>query len=136
MFDRSRLTRFITLALATCTVTWAMAGSALARPDTSTAVSSAAPAFKVVQGDNDKGVSSRPPAFRGFVADTNKAPDRAQVDRNLASLTNDKAKPQPAIDTNDDTGTVALILAIVAILTALGAVTLTVSRTHKPMLGA
>ena len=37
---------------------------------------------------------------------------------------------------NDGTSTVALILSIAAILTALGAVTLTVMRTQRPMVRA
>ena len=135
MLVRSRLSRLITLALATCALTGAFAGSALAHPDANSNVSQA-PAFKAVPGDTGKGVANRPPAFRGYVADTNKAPNPAQVDHVLASLDNQKAKPQPVVDNNDSTDTVALILAIAAILTALGAVTLTVTRTHRPMLGA
>src|ERR1700750_2432905 len=102
MFDRSRFTRLITLALATCALTWALAGSALAHPDASSNTS-AAPAYKVVPGDTGKATSNRPPAYRGFVADTNKTPDPVQVDRVLAGLNHDKATPQPAVDTNDDT---------------------------------
>ena len=135
MFDRSRFSSLITLALATCALTWAFAGSALARTDPPSQVN-VAPAYKAVPGDTGKGITTRPPAYSPFVADTNKTPDPVQVDRVLASLDNSKAKPQPAVDTNDDTGTIALIVAIAAILTALAAVTLTVTRTHKPMLGA
>ena len=135
MLVRSRLSRLATAALATCALTGVSAGSAVAHPDANNNVNQA-PAFKAVQGDTGKGISNRPPAFRGFVADTNKAPNPAQVDRVLASLDNSKAKPAPAVDSNDNTGTVALILAIAAILTALGAVMLAITRTHRPMLGA
>jgi hypothetical protein len=135
MSVRSRLTRLTTLALASCALTGAFAGSALAHPDANANVSQA-PAFKAVQGDTGKGISERPPAFRGYVADANKTPNPAQVDRVLASLDNQKAKPQPAVDSSDNTDTVALVLAIAAILTALGAVALTITRTHRPMLGA
>jgi hypothetical protein len=117
MSARSRFSRLIALALATCALTCAFAGSALARPDASNDVTAV-------------------PAFRASVGDTNKTPDPVQVDRVLASLDNQTAKPQPTVDNNDNTDTVALILAIAAILTALGAVTLTVTRTHKPVLGA
>ena len=48
----------------------------------------------------------------------------------------DNKTPAPAVDTTDDTGTIALILAIAAILAALGAVTLTITRTHRPVAGA
>jgi hypothetical protein len=33
MFDHTRLSRIITLALASCAVTWAFAASSFARPD-------------------------------------------------------------------------------------------------------
>ena len=135
MYDRSRLTRLITTALAACAVTWALAGSALAVPETSGATDSSAPAFKVVQGDTNKGQSSTAaPAFNAVQGDANKTPNAAQVDRVLSGI--DAKSTQPAVDTTDDTGTIALILAIAAILTALAAVTLTISRTHRPMLGA
>ena len=88
MFDRIRLSRFITLALASCAVTWAFAGSALARPDVQpNAEVAPPPSYKVVPGDTDKAPSAnRPPAFKGIVVDANKTPDPAVVDRNLASL--------------------------------------------------
>jgi hypothetical protein len=137
MFDHSRLTRVITLALASCAVTWALAGSALARPDDSAqspGATSTAPAFKPVPGDTDKAPSAQAPAYKGVNADANKTPNAAQVDRVLNGINN--KNPQPVVNGGDDTGTIALIVAIAAILTALGAVTLTVTRTHRPMMGA
>jgi hypothetical protein len=138
MFDHSRLVRLVTVALASCAVTWALAGVALARPDAGPATSdqSSAPAFKAVPGDANKapGASTQAPAFHAVAGDTAKAPNPAQVQAALNGL--DKTSPQPAADTTDDTGTIALIVAIAAILTAIGAVTLTITRTHRPMLGA
>jgi hypothetical protein len=138
MFDHSRLVRLITLALASCAVTWALAGAALAVPDVARGPQSddnAAPAFKAVPGDTDKVPTPQPPTFSGVNADINKAPNPAQVDKVLAGIDNKSTKPV-ANGGNDDTGTIALIVAIAAILTAIGAVTLTVTRTHRPMLGA
>jgi hypothetical protein len=136
MFDHSRLVRLITLALASCAVTWALAGAALARPDISPAASDDnAPAFKAVPGDTNKAPSAQPPAFRGVNGDVNKAPNPAQVDKVLAGIDNKSTKPVAGRG-NDDTGTIALIVAIVAILTALAAMTMTVVRNHRPMLGA
>ena len=137
MSDRSRLVRLITLALASCAVTWALAGSALARPDTSTtAAQGNAPAYKFAPGDTNKapGASTQAPAFTPAAGDSAKTPNPAQVQAVLNGL--DKKSPQPAAGTTDDTGTIALIIAIAAILTALGAVTLTVTRTQRPMLGS
>ena len=137
MFDHSRLVRLITLALASCAVTWALAGVALARPDNvaPTASDDNAPAWKAVPGDTDKAPSAQPPAFKGIVADQNKAPNPAQVDKVLAGIDNKSTQPI-SNSGNDDTGTIALIVAIVAILTALAAMTMTVVRNHRPMLGA
>jgi hypothetical protein len=135
MFDHSRLARLVTVALASCAVTWALAGTALARPDSGAPDNSAAPAFKAVPGDTDKAPNSGPPAFKGVNVDANKAPDAAQVDKVLAGIDNKSTKPVVS-GGNDDTGTIALIVAIAAILTALGAGTFTAVRTHRPMLGA
>jgi hypothetical protein len=140
MSDRSRLIRLITLALASCVVTWALAGSALARPDTdphhggsNPHPAGVTPAFKDVAGDTGKGqATSQAPAFNPVAGDTAKTPDPAQVDHVLAGL--QSRAPQSTADTSDDTGTIALVLAIAAIVTALGAVTLTITRTHRPML--
>ena len=133
MFDHSRLIRLITVALASCAVTWALAGSALAGPEAVPAAN--APAFKDVAGDTDKAPASEAPAFKATVADANKTPDSAQVQKVLNGLA-DRGQQPAVADTSDDTGTIALVLAIAAILTALGALTLTITRTHRPMLGA
>lgn len=138
MFDHSRLVRVITVALASCAVTWALAAGAFARPDTgaTTTDQSSTPAFKFAPGDTNKapGSGNQAPAFQAPAGDTAKTPHPREVQAVLNSL--DKKSPQPAVDTTDDTGTIALILAIAAILTALGAVTLTITRTNRPMLGA
>jgi hypothetical protein len=137
MFDHSRLVRLITLALASCVVTWAFAAGAMARPDNvaPTAPEDNAPAFKAVPGDANKAPGVQPPVFKGVVADQNKTPNPAQVDKVLAGINNKSTQPV-GNGGSDDTGTIALILAIAAILTAVGALTLTVTRTHRPMLGA
>ena len=116
MLDPSRLARLITLSLAACAVSWAFAGGALARPDAvgTTPPPAVAPAYTVSGGDHS-------------------VPNPAQVDKVLAGLNRDKSgrAAQPA--EGDDGNTVALILSIVAILMACGAVTLTVARTHQPV---
>jgi hypothetical protein len=137
MSDHSRLVRLITLALASCAVTWALAGVALAGPDTgSTPDRGSAPAFRFAPGDTNKApsASTQAPPFKAAAGDTAKTPNPAQVQAVLNGL--DKKSSPPAAGTTDDTGTIALIVAIAAILTALGAVTLTVTRTRRPMLGA
>jgi hypothetical protein len=138
MFDHSRFVRLITLSLASCAVTWALAAGAFARPDAgaTTTGQNSAPAFKFAAGDTNKapGSDSQAPAFQAPAGDTAKTPNPAQVQRVLNSI--DNKNPAPAVDTTDDTGTIALILAIAAILTALAAVTLTISRTHRPAASA
>ena len=138
MFDHSRLVRLITVALASCAVTWALAAGAFARPDAgaTTTDQSSAPAFKAAPGDTNKvpSATTQAPAFQAAAGDTAKTPDPAQVQRVLNGI--DNKTPAPAVDTTDDTGTIALILAIAAILAALGAVTLTITRTHRPVAGA
>jgi hypothetical protein len=138
MFDHSRLVRLITVALASCAVTWALAAGAFARPDAgaTTTEQSSAPAFKFAAGDTNKAPSAttQAPAFQPTAGDTAKTPDPAQVQAVLNGI--DNKTPAPAVDTTDDTGTIALILAIAAILAALGAVTLTITRTHRPVAGA
>ncbi len=86
-------------------------------------------------GDTNKvpSADSQAPAFRAVAGDTAKTPNPAQVQRVLNGI--DNQTPAPAVDTTDDTGTIALILAIAAILAALGAVTLTITRTHRPVAG-
>lgn len=138
MFDHSRFVRLITVALASCAVTWALAAGAFARPDAgaTTTDQSSAPAFKFAPGDTNKapGATTQAPAFHAVAGDTAKTPNPAQVQRVLNGI--DNKTPAPAVDTTDDTGTIALILAIAAILAALGAVTLTITRTHRPVAGA
>jgi len=137
MFDHSRLVRLITVALASCAVTWALAAGAFARPDAgATTTHQSAPAFKFAPGDTNKAPSAttQAPAFQPAAGDTAKTPDPAQVQAVLNGI--DHKTPAPAVDTTDDTGTIALILAIAAILAALGAVTLTITRTHRPVAGA
>jgi hypothetical protein len=140
MFDRTRLSRLITLALASCAVTWAFAAGAFARPDTGQlATAGVAPEYKSVQGDVNKAPSSSSaPAFKGIVVDSNKTPDRAVVDRNIASLDHGgKAGPTRVVSAgNDDTGTIALITAIAAMLVALAAVTFIFIRPQRPVLRA
>src|SRR4051812_17447249 len=94
MFDRIRLSRLITLALASCAVTWAFAGSAFARPDITVASATPAPVYKAVAGDTDKAPSaSTAPAYEPASGDRLKAPDPAVVDRNLASLGRGRGRP-------------------------------------------
>ena len=136
MLDRTRLSRLITLALASCAVTWAFAAGAFARPDGPNTAVTPAPAYKVVPGDTDKGPqAAKPPAFKGIVVDTNKAPDRAAVDRNLASIGHG-SQSGPAVASDGNTDTIALITAIAAMLVALAAVTLIAVRPQRPVLRA
>jgi hypothetical protein len=117
MFDLSRLPRLITAALASCAVTWALAGSALAVPNNSLTTAAGTPTVNTAPGD------------------VNKAPDPAQVQKVLNGISRGKTGPvRPAVDNGDDTGTIALILSIAAMLTALGAVTLIVTRPQRPVL--
>jgi hypothetical protein len=139
MSDRTRLSRLITLALASCAVTWAFAGGAMARPDVGTVTASAgAPAYKAVAGDVNKAPSaSTAPAYQPAIGDSLKTPDPVQVDHTLASLgRGTRANPgAPVVTSNDDTGTVALVTAIIAMLIAVAAVTFTFTR-PRPVLRA
>jgi hypothetical protein len=138
MYDHSRLTRLITIALASCAITWAFAGSALARPDSPNRGPNAAVAAPVYQGDTDKvpGATTAP-AFKPVAGDTAKTPDASQVQRVLNGISRGKTPGQPAVaGTNDATGTIALIVAIVAMLTALGAMTLVAMRRTHPVMRA
>jgi hypothetical protein len=141
MLDRSRLSRLITLALASCAVTWAFAAGAFARPDITVASATPAPVYKAVAGDTDKAPSAnRPPAFKAIVVDANKVPDPVVVNRNLAASLGHGPKSGPkttAIVANDDnTDTIALITAIAAMLVALAAVTYIAVRPQPPVLRA
>ena len=140
MYDRSRLTRLITLALASCSVTWALAAAAQARPDISppSTGATAAPAFKAVAGDTDKAPgATAAPAFQPTAGDTAKTPDARQVERVLNGIGRGKTPGQPVVaGTNDATGTIALIVAIVAMLTALAAMTMISMRQTRPVMRA
>ena len=70
------------------------------------------------------------------MVDANKSPDAAAVDRNLASIGHGKTPGVTVSGGDDNTGTIALITAIAAMLVALGAVTMTVVRGHSPVLRA
>jgi hypothetical protein len=135
MFDHSRITRLATIALAACAVTWAFAGVASAQPYPANDDAGGAPAYKAVVVDSDKAPAATP-SSRISAGDVNKAPNPAQVQRVLDTLPGKSAPPQPAVDGggNDDTGTIALVVAIAAILTALAAMTMTVTRSHRPVL--
>jgi hypothetical protein len=140
MSDFSRLTRLITLALASCAITWALAGTALARPEltlgTSAPAPSSAPAYQAVPGDVNKAPVSSAPAFKPTAGDTAKTPDPTQVQRVLNGLGRGKVGPVHAtVPSNDDTGTVALFVAIAAILMALAAVSMTVVRPMRRTAG-
>ena len=133
MFDLSRPTRLIAPALASCAVTWAFAAGALAMPLPANP-DVGAPAYNPVVADSNKAPVAQAPDYNGLPGDTAKAPDPAQVQDVLNGLGRGKTPSALAVSgKNDDTGTIALILAIAAMLTALGAVTLIVTRTHKPM---
>jgi hypothetical protein len=137
MYDRSRLTRLITLALASCCVTWALAAFAQARPDTSARpVAAAAPAFQPAVGDTNKVPSATTaPAYQPAIGDSLKTPDPKQVQRVLNGIGRRPAgQPGVVNANNDDTGTIALIVAIVAMLTALAAMTMISLRTTRPVL--
>src|SRR3954451_19987970 len=144
MYDRSRLTRFITLALASCCVTWALAGIAQARPDISTSdaatTAPAAPAYDPVAAETNKAPSAaNAPAFKAVAGDTAKTPNPRQVQAVLNGSGRGKAPASSAVvvDGSDDTGTIALIVAIVAMLTALAAMTMIALRqTRAPVMRA
>ena len=140
MFDRSHLTRLISLALATCAVTWMLAASAIARTDapTDTGAVNTAPAFKVVPGDTDKApIASTAPASQPQVGDALKTPNRAQVDHVLAGIGNKGALPHSRVNSTHDVDPLVIVLSLLAVVTALGAVTLVASRRqHRPVLRA
>lgn len=140
MFDHARLTRLITAALASCAITWALAAGAFAVPaidvpaDTGT---SPAPAFKAVPGDTDKVPSaSTAPAYQPAIGDRLKTPDPVQVDRVLSTIGHEGRQPTSVPGGGNDDGTLELALAIVALLVAFGAMTVAVTRTQRPVLGA
>ena len=128
MFAPFRLTRLLVVGLAACAVTWALAAGALAMPlespQSAAADSADRPAFKDVTGDVKEPQAAARPDFKVVPGDIKSDADRARA----------IPTPEPSAPVNvpaapdDDTNTVALILSIAAILTALGAVTLTVTR--------
>jgi hypothetical protein len=139
MFDRTRLSRLITLALASCAVTWAFAAGAFARPDVPPNTQVAPPpSYKVVPGDTNKAPSaSTAPAYQPAIGDRLKAPDPAVVDRNLASIGRGPKTTGVVVAADDNTDTIALITAIAAMLVALAAVTFIVVRPQQgPVLRA
>jgi hypothetical protein len=110
-----------------------MAGSAFALPTEPpphvTSTDGARPAFKAVVGDRKEPQSTQRPAFKAVVGDIKSDADRARIVAPVVPSTPAHGSA-PAADSND-TGTIALIISIAAILTALGAVTLTVTRPHR-----
>jgi hypothetical protein len=139
MSDLSRITRLITVAIASCAVTWALAGSAFARTDTTLGTSGpsqSAPAYKAVPGDTNKAPTTSAPAFTPAAGDTAKAPDPVQVQRVLNGIGRGKTGPAHAgVPSNDDTGTIALIVAIAAILMALSALSVSIVRPMRRTAG-
>jgi hypothetical protein len=85
------------------------------------------PDFKVVPGDVKEPQSGSRPAFEPAVGDVKSDADRARSVPPVVPNTPVRVPAPPS----DDTSTVALILSIAAILTALGAVTLTVTRPSR-----
>ena len=139
MFDSSHITRLISLALATCAVTWMLAASALAGPNVpaDTGAANTAPAYKFVPGDTDKVPSaSTAPAYQPQIGDALKTPDPAQVQKVLTGIGYKGALPQSAANGSNDVDPVVIVLGIVAVVTALGAITLIVTRRHRPVLRA
>ena len=140
MFDHARLIRVITAAIASCAVTCALAAGAIALPATDAPADTGttpAPAFKDVPGDTGKApdagtASAYPPA----IGDHLKTPDPAQVQRVLDTVRRDGRLPTSVPGGGDDRGALALALAIGAVLAAFGAVTVLVSRSQRPVLGA
>ena len=156
MFAPFRLTRLLTLGLAACMVTWLMAASAMALPvhpppQDDPQTSGHRPAFQVVPGDVKEPEAGTRPDYKAVPGDVKEPeagtrPDykavpgdvKSDADRARAVDPFERTAPAnvsvPAAD--DDTSTVALVLSIAAILTALGAVTLTVTRHPRGMLRA
>jgi hypothetical protein len=145
-----RLTRLITIALAACAVTWAMVGTAFALPvhppprvestgaappykavvgDRKEPETSSAPAFKVVAGDVKEPQAANRPAFEPVVGDVKSDADRARATAPV--FPRQPGRPIVPAASDDHTGTVALVLSIAALLTAAGAVTLTVTRPSR-----
>ena len=138
MFAPFRLTRLLTLGLAACMVTWLMAASAMALPvhpppQDDPQTSGHRPAFKVVPGDVKEPEAGTRPDYKAVPGDVKSNADRARAVDPFEGTAPANVSV-PAAD--DDTSTVALVLSIAAILTALGAVTLTVTRPRRGVLRA
>lgn len=148
MFAPFRPTRLLIAGLAACAVTWLLAAGALAlpvHPANYATDSSDRPAFKDVAGDVKEPASAARPEFKvvpGDVKESQSAgrPEYKPVQGDVKSDA-DRARAVPPVGPNapvdvpapasDDTSTVALILSIAAIVTALGAVMLTVTRSPR-----
>ncbi len=110
-----RFDRLLLLALATCAITWSLAGAAIAQP---------------------ADAKGQPVTTESSAIGDHSVPDPRQVDAVLADLKQERETAEPAASvSNSDTETLALVLSIVAILTALGAVTLTVTRSRGGVVG-
>ena len=121
MFDRSQFTRLLTLALATCAVTWMLAASAIARPDAS--ASARAPG------------ESTAPAYQPQIGDALKTPDPVQVQRVLAGIGNKGALPHARANSSHDVDPLVIVGTILGLVMVLGAVTLIVTyRQQRPVL--
>src|SRR4051794_17009653 len=130
MFAPYRLTRLLAMALAACALTWAAAGVALAKPVFLRQPVSTAhrPEFKAVVGDLKEPAHPSRPAFTVVQGDVKSDADRAREVVPAASAVALRAAAPAAPAADDSTGTAALIVSIAAILTAIGAVTFTVTR--------
>ena len=122
MLASPRPMRLLLIGLAACAVTWAFASVASAKPIDpawNTPVASPAAASPVTAGVGDHSV-----------------PNPRQVDAVLADLRRENAAGDSGVSSpGSDTETVALVLSIIAVMTALGAVTLTVTRSRGRVLG-
>jgi hypothetical protein len=138
MSDRSRPARFITLALASCCATWALAGPAQARPDNAPQPT-ATPAYTFAAGDANKAPSAATaPAYQPAIGDSLKAPGPSQAERVANDIGAGKTPGRPVAlhANNDDTGSIALAVAIAAMLTALAAMTMISMRQTRPIMRA
>jgi hypothetical protein len=141
MFDHARLVRLVTAALASCAVTWALAVGAFAMPAIDVPAeggATPAPAFKAAPGDIDKVPSAATaPAYQPSVGDHLKTPDPAQVARVLNTVGGHEGRQATSVPGGDDDhGALALAVAVLALLAAVGAGTVLVTRARRPMLGA
>jgi hypothetical protein len=124
MLASPRPMRLLLIGLAACAVTWAFASVASAKPidpawNTPVASPTTAAASPATAGVGDHSV-----------------PDPRQVDAVLADLRSERAaRSTGSSSPSSDTETVALVLSIIAVMTALGAVTLTVTRPRGRALG-